>query len=62
MARTISGSISVGVSLASGDNPVSVTGTINTGTGSYALYGPSGTAWNVTNSGVITMGAANANG
>ena len=57
MPRTIGGSVSVGI-LAANYNPVTITGVINPGTGSYALYGPSGIPWAVTNAGVIAIGAA----
>jgi hypothetical protein len=55
MARTISGSSSVGITLTSGDNPVSVTGTI-AAAGGTALYGP-GTgsySWTIDNSGTVS--------
>lgn len=53
MARTISGSITTQVSLASGDSPVLVTGTINVGSGD-AIYGPGGESWTITNARIIT--------
>ena len=53
MSRTISSSVSSGISLTSGDDPVTITatGTIDTATGTYALLG--GGAYTITNSGHI---------
>jgi collagen type I alpha len=61
MARTITGSNTVNVTLASGDNPVSITGTIGTNTGD-ALYGGPGTTWSITNSGHITTAGSDGHG
>ena len=56
MARTISTNTSTGITLTSGDNPVSVTGTIESANGSAALYGPGGASqtWTINNSGSIS--------
>jgi hypothetical protein len=55
MALIISGTTSTGVSLVSGDNPVSITssGYVSNTSGNYAISGPSGTAWTITNAGTI---------
>src|ERR1700733_2410217 len=56
MSLIISGTTSTGVSLVTGDNPVSITssGYVNNNTsGNYGIAGPSGTAWTVTNAGTI---------
>src|SRR5579863_2417510 len=61
MARTITGSTTGNVTLASTDNPVSITGTIDTASGD-ALYGGAGTTWTVTNSGFITTAGSDGHG
>jgi hypothetical protein len=55
MSLIISGTTATGVTLASGNSPVTITATgylSNTG-GNYALFGPAGTTWRVTNAGGI---------
>jgi hypothetical protein len=56
MSRTISGNNTSGITLASGNNPVTVTGDINVTTG-VALTGPGGQDWTITNSGLIKTSA-----
>ena len=56
MSLIISGTTSTGVSLVTGDNPVSITSSgyvNNTAGGNYGIAGPAGTAWTVTNAGTI---------
>ena len=55
IAKVISTSSSLGVTLTAGDNPVTITssGTINATTGAYGLLGPTG-SYNVTNYGLVS--------
>ena len=57
MSRTISNTITTGLTLVPGDTPLTIanTGVVSYGvTGSTALYGPAGTTWIVTNLGTIS--------
>ena len=57
MSRTISNTITTGLTLVPGDTPLTIanTGVVSDGvTGSTALYGPAGTTWIVTNLGTIS--------
>jgi hypothetical protein len=62
MSRTISSSYSSGITLTNaGDDPVLVTGTIDTAAGN-ALYGTTPVVWSITNQGTIETGDAGLSG
>src|ERR1700722_14951687 len=63
MSQTISGTYTTGVTL-SGNPSTIVTGTTISGTASYAsgVYGPNGTAWTLTNQGLVSETGANSYG
>jgi hypothetical protein len=52
MSRTISSTITNGVTLASGDDPVTVLGTAYV-SGTIGISGPLGTSWTITNQGTV---------
>ena len=56
MSRTISTSTAATVTLASGDNPVTILSGVTLSGGTTAsLIGPLGTAWTVTNAGKVGL-------